>query len=192
MANRYGPKRTPEEKAAAHRAANLKWRLAHPERAREKSRAGHAKFRDRERTQARAWRAAHPERVREKNIEWRVKHPEYDAAWWRAHPEKRVAKTARRRAAKYAQRCSCCSGAQIEAVYAARRGGEVDHIVPLVLGGHHCVKNLQALTYRDHREKTKQDQRAIAEAKRRSKLLRGWPAPDGELPLLFSNRLMAL
>jgi 5-methylcytosine-specific restriction endonuclease McrA len=95
----------------------------------------------------------------------------------KTHPEKECAKVMARRAVKMQQICRCCTKIQIEELYGAANlvGGEVDHKIPLALGGHHCVKNLQAMTYEDHREKTKSDVRYIAEARRRSKLLLQWP-----------------
>ena len=170
------------EQLAKHAEAVRKHRLKHPERALEQSRASHAKFKDRERLQTKAWRESHRGYIARKNAEWRIAHPEYVATWWRKHPAKRVAKTARRRALKFMQRCGCCTNAQIEAVYAtaALIGGEVDHRIPLTLGGHHCIKNLQALTYDDHQKKTSLDLRSIAMAKRISQLLRRWPRFSGE------------
>jgi 5-methylcytosine-specific restriction endonuclease McrA len=46
-------------------------------------------------------------------------------------------------------------------------GAEVDHKTPLNLGGRHCAKNLQALTYEEHKEKTRRDQTLIADARRK-------------------------
>jgi hypothetical protein len=63
--------------------------------------------------------------------------------------------------------CDCCTQEDIEKVYkrAWRRGGgyDVDHIVPLGLGGLHCAKNLQVLSEFDHALKTRKDRRAMRE-----------------------------
>jgi hypothetical protein len=98
--------------------------------------------------------------------------------WRDKYPEKNRAKTAKQRAMKFMQRCVCCTDAQRELLYLAAKPwgahAEVDHRIPLALGGKHCAKNLVLLPAMAHREKTKADVRAIAEAKRRSKLLRLW------------------
>jgi 5-methylcytosine-specific restriction endonuclease McrA len=43
---------------------------------------------------------------------------------------------------------------------------EIDHIIPLELGGDECLNNLQALHPACHREKTKRDMKAIAKMRR--------------------------
>jgi 5-methylcytosine-specific restriction endonuclease McrA len=43
---------------------------------------------------------------------------------------------------------------------------EIDHIIPLELGGDECLNNLQALHPACHREKTKRDIKAIAKMRR--------------------------
>lgn len=100
-------------------------------------------------------------------------------AYRKQRPEKHSALNAKRRALKLAQACTCCTPEQIEDFYitASLYGGEVDHKIPLWLGGKHCHRNLQAMTDTAHREKTKADIRAIADAKLRNKLLKHWPAP---------------
>jgi hypothetical protein len=153
------------------------WNAANPEKAREA---------------IRKWRAANPEKVRVASnarvAKWRITNPEKARAlltaantkWGAANPEKLRAKCAKRRAAKLLQRCTCCTDAQIWLLYfAAKPWGpeaEIDHRVPLALGGKHCAKNLVLLPTPAHREKTKADVRAIAEAKRRSRLLLNWRA----------------
>jgi hypothetical protein len=148
-----------------HHAACAAWRANYPERAR----ASNA-----------TWLAANPERHRANVVAWRAANPEKErarkAAWSAAHPEKILAYAANRRATKLMQRCVCCTDAQIEEFFlqTALYCGHVDHKTPLVLGGHHRVKNLQAMTDVDHREKTQLDHRTIAEARRRSCLLQAW------------------
>ena len=82
--------------------------------------------------------------------------------------EDRRARSRARLSTLYKQRCECCSSASIAAFYsdAKSRGLQIDHIVPLAIGGQHCLKNLQALTKSEHKLKTKQDMTKIREAKR--------------------------
>jgi 5-methylcytosine-specific restriction endonuclease McrA len=82
---------------------------------------------------------------------------------------------------KLQQRCGCCTNAQLIAPFAVASliSGEVDHKIPLILGGHHCLKNLWPLTVEEHRLKTKQDLRRIADARLRSRLFKSWQAPVG-------------
>jgi 5-methylcytosine-specific restriction endonuclease McrA len=98
--------------------------------------------------------------------------------WRLAHPEKHRANVAARKATKLAQRCICCADEDIQKVYdiaiLCGDGAHVDHKTPLRLGGHHCAKNLQPMLAHEHIEKTKLDNRAIADAKRRSRLLQNW------------------
>ena len=62
------------------------------------------------------------------------------------HPERHRAMEGTRRALKRAQRCSCCSLAQLGEFYAGRPiGYHVDHVIPLSRGGAHCLLNLQYL-----------------------------------------------
>jgi 5-methylcytosine-specific restriction endonuclease McrA len=114
-----------------------------------------------------AWQRANPEKVYEKQRRWRL-----------SNSEKHRANVARRKAMKLAQRCLCCTNADIQNVYAVAAlcgaDSHVDHKVALRLGGLHCVKNLQPLTMSAHVEKTKQDNRLIADVRLRSKLLQNW------------------
>lgn len=59
------------------------------------------------------------------------------------------------------QRCKCCTNKQLAAVYrfAKMLGCEVDHRVPLAVGGMHCVENLQCLTEEEHAAKTENDRK---------------------------------
>jgi 5-methylcytosine-specific restriction endonuclease McrA len=126
--------------------------------------------------------AADPQHFRDKSKRLRQLHPDryrdYDRGKRARHLPEILARNAKRRALQLLQRCICCTAAQFEEFFlqTALYSGHVDHIIPLALGGHHCTKNLQAMTDVDHIEKTKQDNRAITEAKRRSQLLRRWRA----------------
>lgn len=88
------------------------------------------------------------------------------------------ARSAKRRAMKLAQRCICCTDAEIrqhhDIAALCGPGAHVDHITPLVLGGHDCARNLKAMTAEDHIEKTRRDFALIAESRRRNRLLHGW------------------
>jgi 5-methylcytosine-specific restriction endonuclease McrA len=114
-----------------------------------------------------AWNKAHPESTRASTVRYVKAHPEKIRAnvsrYYKKHPEKDRAKGAKRRALKRLQLCTCCIKEQFEAIYAAAQltGYEVDHIVPLALGGMHCLRNLQTLSRKDHQVKTSRDHAAI-------------------------------
>lgn len=157
-----------KECVACHNGRSAAWYAANPDKARAKDAAWRAANPEQHYAYSAAWYAANPEKVRARVAAWRA-----------ANPAKHCAYAANRRAMKLKQRCTCCTNEQIEDFYVttALYSGHVDHIIPLALGGHHCAKNLQAMTDVDHREKTKQDHRAIADARRRSRLLRSRTAP---------------
>jgi hypothetical protein len=102
-----------------------------------------------------------------------------------ANPGTMRAIRANRRAMEISQRCACCTNAEIRKVYDVAAfcgvGSHVDHRVQLALGGPHCSRNLEALTVEAHKEKTRLDSAARADARRRNLLLRGWPRLTGEL-----------
>jgi 5-methylcytosine-specific restriction endonuclease McrA len=79
--------------------------------------------------------------------------------------QRRAAK-ARRRSAERAA-CNCCTAKKFAEFYAvaALVGYQVDHIVPLIDGGAHCIQNLQMLPVDIHALKT------AAENSRRSRRL---------------------
>jgi hypothetical protein len=99
------------------------------------------------------WRRTHPDYVPKRN---RAKERAAALAYQKANPDKARANAARYRARKRAQLCACCKAADFHAVYRAATllCKEVDHSVPLHLGGLHCCKNLQLLTVGEHRQKT--------------------------------------
>jgi hypothetical protein len=105
---------------------------------------------------------------------------EYGARYIRENRDRLNAKEAARRAMKLNQECICCSKEQKLQLYqiAAMVSYDVDHRVPLALGGHHCVKNLQPLSEADHSRKTADDVRRIRDTRVRNKLLRQWPRPS--------------
>ncbi len=85
-----------------------------------------------------------------------------DRARYAADPGKDLARQAKRRARKLNQACTCCTSKDFLIVYkcAAIFDSEVDHRIPLHLGGLHCCKNLQILTKAEHTEKTAAENRA--------------------------------
>jgi hypothetical protein len=85
-------------------------------------------------------------------------------AWRRANPARACAYIAIHRTRKRGQDCLHCTVEDIEAIYrqAIALGHQVDHIVPVALGGATCARNLQVLSPQQHREKTKRDLAAIA------------------------------
>jgi hypothetical protein len=101
------------------------------------------------------------------------RHKGFVRRWQKNNPGAVRAIAAKRRALQLAQRCTCCTDEQIQHVYDIAAlcgpGAHVDHIIPLVLGGPHCSKNLTAITAEAHRGKTKLDMGLIAEARRRSR-----------------------
>jgi hypothetical protein len=102
-----------------------------------------------------AWRAANKERQRA-NI----------AAWAAANPQRRAANESRRRARKLNQICECCTKEAVDAIFMkCPSSHEVDHRIPLRIGGLHCVHNLQILTEAEHLEKTKVDHGLIADVR---------------------------
>ena len=98
-----------------------------------------------------AWRKANPEKQRA-----------LSAAWSKANPEKTRMSNARRRALKSDALSPDANKAFVTGLYAiANRvskclgiSHDVDHIVPLSLGGSHCHRNLQVIpatwNYRKH------------------------------------------
>lgn len=186
-----------EERRAHRREYMKRWRAANLEKARDISRRSRARHIDVRRAEDRNRpRNIDPVKNRERARRYAAKHPErvraYTKVWAAQHPERTRAYCANRRAMRLAQRCTCCTDEQIQFFYdnaALCPPGQVhvDHIVPLALGGHHCAKNLQAITDVDHAEKTRRDHRAIAEAKRRSRLLRRWPTQESGSPICRST-----
>jgi 5-methylcytosine-specific restriction endonuclease McrA len=160
----------PERKKAAQAA----WQAANSEREKARKAAWYVANHERKKAANAAWHAANSERKNAANAAWRIANPERakaaSAAWKAAHPSEyraiRSSKKARRRARKLAQICRCCTTAQLLDVYRQAKGMEVDHIVPLALGGLHCCSNLQILTPAEHQLKTSTDIRLIATARR--------------------------
>lgn len=117
------------------------------------------------------YRARHPDRVRAYDVARALANPtrirDKSRRWRKANPDAVKAKYAARRAKEKEAQCSCCKPRHFRKVYAQATFGihEVDHIVPLALGGAHCVKNLQILTIEDHRKKTAADNIAIRAAR---------------------------
>ena len=157
-------------------------------KAREWQRAYYATHKEKKNEASKLWRRDHPERVRARKRNYRLTHledvRERDREWYRAwlikNPGANRAKEARRRALLKQQRCKCCTDAEIQEIHniaaLCGRGAEVDHRTPLALGGLDCVHNLEALTYEEHKEKTRRDNGMIAAARRRSRAASSSPA----------------
>jgi 5-methylcytosine-specific restriction endonuclease McrA len=172
------------------KAARTAWVAANPERQKARKAAWRAANPERHRASAAAWAAANPERQKARQAAWYAANSErakaYSAAWYTANREKAQAtiaawraanpdawrvitssKSARRRARKLAQICHCCTTTQLLDVYRQAGGMEVDHIVPLALGGLHCRANMQILTKEEHKAKTRLDLTLIRMARKK-------------------------
>lgn len=76
------------------------------------------------------------------------------ARWLSRNLEKHSAAQKERQTRKRRLLCNCCSALERREFYIGRPSGyEVDHIIPLALGGLHCVKNFQYLTPVENRKK---------------------------------------
>ena len=139
------------------REIKKKWRDEHPEQSRACSASYRERNLDRHKEVSRARYIANPQRVTDQLRAWR-----------KANPGKTKAQKALRRAREMEQTCACCTKEDFDLVYALAESGvhQVDHIVPLALGGEHCTWNLQVLPIAKHREKTKKDVAAIAAARK--------------------------
>jgi hypothetical protein len=172
------PYKDPEKARERHAA----YYAAHREERRAKQAAYGVANRERNAERQAAYRTAHPETVRERRAADRATHPEKfrerDRQWTKDNPGYRRAQSAKRRAMKISQRCTCCTDAEIQKVYDIAAlcgpGAHVDHKIQLALGGHHCAKNLEAMTAEEHIEKSKLDAAARADSGRRNRLLHNW------------------
>lgn len=110
---------------------------------------------------SRAYRKQYPEKIKEQNMRRRAKDPEKAKAenrgWFKAHPEKRRFYEQKRRATKaklmgnvshdieqrlfhkQSGKCACCKQSLKKTIT------NLDHIMPLALGGPHDDSNLQLL-----------------------------------------------
>lgn len=155
----------PEGENAKRRA----WRAANLERERTKERIRETRRKPRDAQKKRQyflnWIKKDPERARVLAVERSTRYA-------KRYPEKHAAVEANRRARKFSGRCSCCSNAEIIEVYKQARliDGEVDHTIPLALGGLHCIKNLKILTKLEHKEKTKNDLSVIVSLQHRNEI----------------------
>ena len=151
---------------------NQKWRNDNPGYGRQYYADNLEKERSRVRCYARNRREGSPQAVREYNRQWRESNADWVKKYRRKYAEKNLhvyrESQSRRRARKRNQVCDCCTPRDIRQVYfnAKMMGCEVDHVEPLALGGLHCRHNLQLLTPKDHKEKTRSDMARIADAKR--------------------------
>lgn len=120
----------------------------------------------------RTWRKRNIEMVRQSVRKYREANPEKCREWARRrranNPRKNAGNQARYRAQKLRQTCVCCRPEDFREVYARARKDRlhVDHIVPLVIGGLHCLKNIQLLTPEEHKVKSVRDIPLIVSAGR--------------------------
>lgn len=187
-----GHRRWREANREKDKERQRKWRAANPDKKRAQAKRRYAKNRDKERERAARWQAANPGKKREYTSRWRAANPdkkrEYSSRWYAANRDKalavgrlwdaanldkRRARGSKRRALKRSQICDCCTTKQIadEFYFFIEHGvTEVDHVLPLAMGGLHCRKNLQLLTVLEHKAKTKLDCIRIAEFRRSNKI----------------------
>lgn len=94
--------------------------------------------------------------------------------WRRQNPGKARANRVARNRLQAINRCTCCTYAQLNSFYiiAVWCGAEVDHKIPLAMGGKHCCSNLQILTVVNHKKKTRIDAARIGWRRRRNADLR--------------------
>lgn len=75
-----------------------------------------------------------------------------------------------RRSLKYLAACSCCTEEELRQFFANRPVGyEVDHRTPLCEGGAHCLKNLQYLSFAEHKSKSGREQSKRMAQKRKQR-----------------------
>lgn len=146
-------KANPEKKWAL----DLAWRKANPEKNRARSAAWIKANPEKKKASNAAWAKANPERKRALSGAWTKANPEKKrasfAAWAKTNPENLRSKSARRRALKLTAVPPDANKAFVAGFYAiANRVSkclgirhDVDHIVPLSLGGSHCHRNLQVI-----------------------------------------------
>lgn len=153
--------RTRPENREKARLRAAEWRAVNKERERNSKRASYLKNRDRRCESVREYQSRNARVVAERR-----------RAYFAAHPWVKRALHAIRRANLLRQRCDCCDRTVLREIY--RSQGEIDHKVPLALGGHHCAKNLQVLTRDQHVAKTAIDRRRMADVRLRNILMAGW------------------
>jgi 5-methylcytosine-specific restriction enzyme A len=88
-----------------------------------------------------------------------------------AHRKRWPAKVRKAVWEKFNRACPTCKQPTDE------RGFELDHLIPLELGGEDAIPNLRPICTPCHRIKTKADVAKIAKAKRREAKHRGFKAP---------------
>lgn len=169
---------------AANREQKAKYRAAYYSQNRDKVLAREKARNSKPEVKAarRAYREIHLEKYLRNSVEWHKKNRKKSRqmlyAWRTKNPGAVRAISSKRRAQKLMQRCGCCSDAEITKIYGIAAlcgpGAHVDHKTQLALGGHHCVKNLEALTAEEHYEKSKRDTKVRADSHRRNKLFLIW------------------
>ena len=139
-------------------AASNKWRRDNPEKAKAIRIAEYLRNRDKHLTAQATWRKANPERIKITNSAWRAANPEKRraaiTAWHKANPHARSIHENNRRGRSVGGKissdirerlytlqkgkCACCKLPLGEAY-------QLDHILPLALGGANIDSNIQLL-----------------------------------------------
>lgn len=160
---------------ACAREAGKRWRAKNPQRVSAYNKQYQREYRLRNgeklRAKKREYAKANSEAAVARAARWAKENPERRREAVRLyhmrHPGNRIANIALRKARKLKQTCECCSKEEFKGIYLqANAGGfEVDHIIPLAVGGPHCLKNLQLLTPAEHMHKTCLDRGLIVRAR---------------------------
>jgi len=152
------------ENKERRRAIAKKWDQANPE----SNRAACKRFREKHReynlTRLREWREANAEKVAKYNLEHATETAERGRKWREEHPDRVRAQAAARRArirgnggtftendvlCLYDEQCGLCASCRVE----LNRKFEIDHIMPIFLGGSNWPENLQLLCKKCNRSK---------------------------------------
>lgn len=139
----------------------VQWAKANPEKRRAASRKWVKKNLIDHRENSRKWREANKEKMDAARVAWRVAHPEYYRQWASKNHDK-VNSYGHNRRAKYVGRYTkadifdlynrqrgLCIGCRLS----LRGGYQVDHVMPIHLGGSNWPDNLQLLCRKCNRKK---------------------------------------
>jgi 5-methylcytosine-specific restriction endonuclease McrA len=152
----YRAKRYAANKESAKAEARA-WRLANPERKAAIDAAWRAANPEKTAANKAAWQAANPDRKAAAQVRWRKNNPEASRAIVRnrrarlrnsegQHTKEDVLALFARQKAK----CACCR-------ISIKAGYDVDHIMPIALGGSNAPSNLQLLCAPCNRSKNAKD-----------------------------------
>lgn len=129
-----------------HNEQKRRYRAANREKMREKDHKWKAANPEKALAAARKWKATNPEKVRELNHKWRAAHPEKVREHERNHHALKKGNGGKITDAEclwlkefYNYTCLCCERKEPEIKL------ELDHVIPLKLGGRNDIKNAQPL-----------------------------------------------